>query len=70
MGYTRITMNILVFDIETVPDVESGRRLYQLEHESDQVIADIMRQKRLEKGHSDFLPPHLQRVGVTDPRWV
>lgn len=62
MGYTRITMNILVFDIETVPDVESGRRLYQLEHESDQVIADIMRQKRLEKGHSDFLPHHLQRV--------
>ncbi|WP_235776155.1 hypothetical protein [Rickettsiella massiliensis] len=50
--------------------MESGRRLYQLEHESDQVIADIMRQKRLEKGHSDFLPPHLQRVGVTDPRWV
>lgn len=63
MGYTRITMNILVFDIETVPDVESGRRLYQLEHESDPAIAEIMRQKRLEKvGHSDFLPHHLHRV--------
>lgn len=56
-------MNILVFDIETVPDVESGRRLYQLDQEDDKTVADIMRQKRLEKGsQSDFLPHHLQRV--------
>ena len=33
-------MNILVFDIETVPDVEGGRRLYHLSDLNDQEVAE------------------------------
>ncbi len=55
-------MNILVFDIETVPDTKTGRMLYQLENESDREVAEIMIKKRQEKTGSTFLPHHLQRI--------
>ena len=35
-------MNTLVFDIETVPDVELGRRLYDLEGLDDAAVAKAM----------------------------
>ncbi len=58
-----IDMNTLVFDIETVPDVETGRRLYQLENLSDDDVARVMTSKQAQKtGKSDFLPLHLHRV--------
>ena len=34
-------MNILVFDIETIPDVETGRRLYDLDGLSDEDLSLI-----------------------------
>jgi len=35
-------MNLFVFDIETVPDVESGRRLYGLDGLDDRNAAAAM----------------------------
>lgn len=57
-------MNIFVFDIETVPDTNSGRLLYQLENASDKEVAEIMVKKRQEKtgSSSTFLPHHLHRI--------
>jgi len=55
-------MNCLVFDIETVPDVELGRRLYQLEDLDDAAVAKAMFARQRERTGSDFLPHLQQRV--------
>ena len=62
-------MNTLVFDIETVPDVEFGRRRYDLEGLPDEQVASAMfalrRQGRASVGAAaagDFLPLEQQRV--------
>lgn len=56
-------MNVLAFDIETIPDVEAGRQLYGLQGLSDEDTARAMfQQRRQETGGSEFLPLHLQRV--------
>jgi predicted PolB exonuclease-like 3'-5' exonuclease len=56
-------MNILAFDIETVPDIATGRRLYGLDGLSDKDVAQAMFAKRREQtGDSEFLRHHLQRV--------
>jgi len=55
-------MNVLAFDIETVPDVEAGRRIYALEKIDDKHVAEIMQQKRREKTGGDFLGHHLHRI--------
>jgi predicted PolB exonuclease-like 3'-5' exonuclease len=55
-------MNTLVFDIETVPDVELGRRLYGLEDLDDAAVASAMFAKAKQARGSDFLPPPLQRI--------
>jgi predicted PolB exonuclease-like 3'-5' exonuclease len=55
-------MNILAFDIETVPDVAAGRALLGLADVPDSEVADAMFRQRREKTGSDFLPTHLQRV--------
>jgi predicted PolB exonuclease-like 3'-5' exonuclease len=56
-------MNVLVFDIETIPDVETGRKLYDLEGLDDGDVARVMFNKRREQtGNSEFLRHHLQRV--------
>lgn len=56
-------MNILTFDIETIPDVETGRKLYHLDSIDDAAVGEIMLQKRREETeNSDFLPLHLHRI--------
>lgn len=56
-------MNIFVFDIETIPDVEGGRRVYELEGLSDRDVAAVMfHKRRQETGESDFLRHPLHRV--------
>jgi len=58
-------MNLLVFDIETVPDVETGRQFYGLESIDDENVAKAMAALRREQtGDSDFLRHHLHRVIV------
>jgi predicted PolB exonuclease-like 3'-5' exonuclease len=56
-------MNVFVFDIETIPDVELGRRLHNLEGLSDEDVARVMFHKRREQtGESEFLRLHQHRV--------
>jgi predicted PolB exonuclease-like 3'-5' exonuclease len=56
-------MNTFVFDIETIPDVASARRLYQLEDLDDRDVARVMFHKRMEEtGGSEFLRHHLHRI--------
>ena len=55
-------MGTLVFDIETVPDVEAGRKLYHLEGLSDDDTATAMFALRRAKVGNDFLPHYLQKV--------
>jgi 3'-5' exonuclease len=52
----------LVFDIETVPDVELGRRMLGLEGLSDEQVAKAMYTVQRQKGGSDFLPLEQHRV--------
>ena len=55
-------MNRLVFDIETVPDVELGRRVLGLEGLGDEQVAKAMFSARRQQGGSDFLPLEQHRV--------
>ncbi|MGH8529067.1 MAG: 3'-5' exonuclease [Nevskiales bacterium] len=53
---------VLVFDIETVPDAATGRRLYGLDGLSDAETIRAMQHLRMQQKGTDFMPPHLQRV--------
>ncbi len=56
-------MAVLIFDIETIPDVQMGRRLYSLSNDNDYEVARMMLSRRQEEtGGSDFLPLHLHRI--------
>lgn len=57
-------MNILAFDIETIPDVDGGRRLHDIADLDDAAVAEIMFNKRRQQTDSDFLPVHLQQVAA------
>ena len=55
-------MNTLIFDIETVPDTDLGRRLYDLRDLSDEHVAQIMVTKRRQETGSEFLSHEQQRI--------
>jgi 3'-5' exonuclease len=55
-------MNCFVFDIETVPDVELGRRLLGRSGDSDAEIAEALFAARREQTGSDFLPFEMHRI--------
>lgn len=55
-------MNVLTFDIETIPDVEAGRRLYGLRDLSDADVVRAMQHQRREQAGHDFLRLHLHRI--------
>lgn len=55
-------MNIFTFDIETIPDVELGRKLNNLRDLDDRAVAEFMFNKRQEENGSDFLPAHLHKI--------
>jgi predicted PolB exonuclease-like 3'-5' exonuclease len=55
-------VSTLVFDIETVPDVDFGRRLYGLDGLPDAQVAKAMYALRRQVTGGDFLPPEQQRV--------
>ena len=58
-------MNVFVFDIETMPDVESGRHLLNLGNElPDASVAQAMQQYYRQRRNSDFLPHHLHRIAA------
>jgi hypothetical protein len=54
--------NIFVFDIETIPDVDSGRRLYELSGLGDKDTAKAMFHLRQQQTGNEFLPLHLHRI--------
>ena len=55
-------MHCFSFDIETVPDVEFGRQLWDLGDLSDEDVASAMFFKQQQKSGSDFLPLHQHRI--------
>ena len=55
-------MHCFSFDIETVPDVEFGRRFWDLDDLSDEDVGTAMMFMRQQKAGTDFLPLHQQRV--------
>ena len=55
-------MHVFAFDIETIPDVEFGRRMWNLEELSDEDVATAMTSLWQQKTGSDFLPLHQHRV--------
>ena len=55
-------MNTLVFDIETVPDTNLGRRLYGLHDLSDAHVAEVMFSRRRQETASEFLPHEQHRI--------
>ena len=55
-------MHCFIFDIETIPDVELGRKIYNLVDLSDAEVATAMAFRRLQDTGSEFLPLHMHRV--------
>jgi len=55
-------MNVFVFDIETIPDIEGCRRLYDLHGLSDDDVAKAVFHKRRQQANTEFLRHHLHRV--------
>ncbi|HVN42443.1 MAG TPA: 3'-5' exonuclease [Steroidobacteraceae bacterium] len=55
-------INVFAFDIETVPDVEFGRRLYGLEGLSDKQVGYVMQTRQREQTGSEFLSLEQQRI--------
>jgi predicted PolB exonuclease-like 3'-5' exonuclease len=53
---------ILVFDIETIPDLDGGRRIHDLEAMDDAGVWAAMKTLRQAHKGNDFMPAHLQRV--------
>lgn len=57
-------MNTLVFDIETVPDIDLGRRLYDVPDLDEASVAKIMFFKQKQARQTSFLPLPQHRVLV------
>ena len=55
-------VNTLVFDIETIPDVELGRRLHGVDDLDDDSVAKIMFFKQRQARQTEFLPLPQHRV--------
>lgn len=55
-------MNIFVFDIETIPDVETGRLLNEFEGLSDEDVVTAMEHLRYQQTGNTFQPLYLQKV--------
>jgi predicted PolB exonuclease-like 3'-5' exonuclease len=57
-------VNTLVFDIESVPDTELGRRLYNLGDLDDASVARVMFFKQKQARQTEFLPLPQHRIVV------
>jgi predicted PolB exonuclease-like 3'-5' exonuclease len=55
-------MTVLVFDIETIPDIASGKKLYKLDGLNDQEVVDALSALRRSKVGNTFLPHYLQKI--------
>ncbi|MBA1145488.1 3'-5' exonuclease [Ectothiorhodospiraceae bacterium WFHF3C12] len=57
-------MNVLAFDIETVPDTDGGRRLFGLDGLDDDQVWDAMAALRRQATGGEFQRLHLHRIVV------
>jgi predicted PolB exonuclease-like 3'-5' exonuclease len=57
-----MVQNVLAFDIETVPDVEFGRRLHGLDGLTDKQVGYVMQTRQREQTGTEFLSLEQQRV--------
>lgn len=56
-------MNVFVFDIETIPDVATGRRLYDVADLPDKDVANVMfHYRRQEANGNEFLRHYQHRI--------
>jgi hypothetical protein len=57
-------VNILVFDVETIPDIDSGKKIFNLEGLSDKNAAELMFSHRYQKsnGRTEFLQHYLHKI--------
>ena len=55
-------MAVFVFDIETIPDVELGRKIYDLGDLTDKQVGYVMQAKRREETGGEFLSYEQHRV--------
>jgi len=55
-------MNVLVFDIETIPDIEGGQAIFDLHGLDDKSTAKAMLHIHQQKTGSDFLPLYLHKI--------
>ena len=55
-------MHCFSFDIETVPDLEFGRRMWDFDGLSDEDVGTAMMFKQQQKNGSEFLPLHQHKV--------
>jgi len=55
-------LNVFVFDIETVPDADAGRRLFGLPELSAQQVAEALFSRQRLRSGNEFLPHHLHRI--------
>ena len=65
-------MKVLAFDIETVPDVETGRRLHDFAEPniSDEDVVRALEQLQYQKTGNTFLPHYLHRIVVVSVLFV
>jgi hypothetical protein len=57
-----VVNNVFAFDIETIPDVEFGRRLHGLEGLTDKQVGYVMQTRQREQTGSEFLSLEQQRI--------
>jgi predicted PolB exonuclease-like 3'-5' exonuclease len=55
-------MPVFVFDIETVPDCELGRKILKLHDVSDAEVAQALFAWRMQTHNTSFLPHYLQKI--------
>ena len=55
-------MSLLVFDIETIPDIEAGRKIHNLTGLTDEDAALALFAIRRAKTGNEFLPHYLQKI--------
>lgn len=55
-------MSVFVFDIETVPDCDLGRKILNLQDVSDKEVAQALSSWRMQTHQTSFLPHYMQRI--------
>lgn len=55
-------MDDLVFSVQTIPDIDGARRLYDLHGLADEDVAKAILHKRRQQAKTETLPHHLQKI--------